>query len=312
MKKQMKSMIAAMLAVLTLLSCTAFCVTPIAADTKAAQTVTRPALLKSVTAYRTDYQTKKWVKDSKTSFKYKNAYPVLIQTYEYEAQATTKSTFQYTFYKNNLPKTRKEYKDGALEWIVQYNKNGAIERMDLRNEQVKKERIFQYADGAPYFTAVLHNNIFYNIDQPKVVDFTMEEIDSIAVKTRKNGLLEKTTNCGLYANWNADEEKEWQMFNGTYTVNYDENGIAHDTYAVFRSGPSGKALCFKVKIENGRVIQAIRKTWIQPEGGKAHWENEEKFVFQYTDTAIDNARYSLMINHCMITSDSSYYMYNWY
>ncbi len=313
MKKRKRMLLAAVLAALMLLSCAAgnFAFAAKAAQTEEAR-VTRPALLRAFTRYEMDFKTKEWKKAEKTTFKYENAYPVLIKTYAYDAKTVSKTAFDYKFYKNNQPKAREQYKDGRLEWNVAYNRDGTISEMNCTNEQAKMERFFQYANGAPYFTVVLHSNIYYDLDRPDDVDFTMEEVDSISVTTRSNGLLKKTVNTGLYANWNRDEEKVWRRFNGTYTANYDANGVVKNTSAIYRMGPSGNEWSFSATVKDGRITQVIQKRWSNDASGKGHWMNMNKYVFQYTDTRISKVRYAQMLNDCLLTSSSTYYFYNWY
>lgn len=313
MKKVLKKAALIVLSLIMLVSCfVAPSGTALAAKSKKETKVTKPALVESVVKYRVDYKTGKWVKEKKTGFEYSKKYPTLIKEYEYDSKMSTKTTLKYSFFENNNPKFRKEYKDGKLEWVVKYHKNGTINRMDRKDETVVDEKIFQYANGAPYFTLVLHNSIFYNDSKKKVVDFTMEEVDSVAVTTRENGLLKKTTNTGLYANWNEGEKKIWTRFNGVYTANYDVNGIVSWTSAKFKLGPSGKQLKFIATIKDGRVVKVVKQSMGIDEKGNSKWVNEAKYVFTYTNKKIDTARYSLMINDILLTSGSTYYIYNWY
>lgn len=312
MKKRTASVLAFILAAVMLLCCSGANLFAFAAQSAVEKAVAKPALIKSFTSYQFDYATKKWVKDSKTSFRYENGYPVLMVNYAYDAAATTRTEFDYNFFKNGNPKTRNEYKDGVLEWTVTYNKDGTVNRQDSKTREAKKELIFQYANGAPYFTMVLHNNIIYRYDQPKKVDYTMEEIDAVSVVAGSNGLLKKTTNTGLYANWNNGEEKTWERFNGTYTAEYDKNGVVNKTSALYRFGPSGKELSFKVTYKDGRIASVTQRRWFNDGSKNGRWENEQKFVFRYTDTKIDRIRYAAMINDCVLTSSSTYYIYHWY
>ncbi|MBR3552138.1 MAG: hypothetical protein IKN72_01985 [Clostridia bacterium] len=313
MKKVLKKAVLIVLSLIMLVSCfTAPLGMAFAAKSNEETTVTKPALVESVIKYRVNYKTGKWEKEKKTRFEYSKMYPTLIKEYEYDSKMSAKTTLKYTFFENNNPKVRKEYKDGKLNWVVKYHKNGTINRMDRKGETVVDEKIFQYANGAPYFTMVLHNSIFYNDSKKKAVDFTMEEVDSIAVTTRENGLLKKTTNTGLYANWNEGEKKIWTRFNGVYTANYDVNGIVSWTSAKFKFGPSGKQLKFIATVKDGRVVQVVKQSMGVDESGNSKWVNESKYVFTYTDQKIDNARYSLMINDILLTSGSTYYIYNWY
>ena len=313
MKKVLKKAMLIVLSLIMLVSCFAAPLgTVLAAESKKETKATDPALVESVVKYRVDYKTGEWEKEKKTRFEYSKKYPTLIKEYEYDSKVSAKTTLKYSFFENNNPKVRKEYKDGKLDWVVKYYKNGTINRMDRKGETVVDEKIFQYANGAPYFTMVLHNSIFYNDSKKKVVDFTMEEVDSVAVTTHENGLLKKTTNTGLYANWNEDEKKIWTRFNGVYTANYDVNGIVSWTSAKFKFGPSGKQLKLIATIQDGRVVEVVKQSMGTDEEGNSKWVNEAKYVFTYTDKKIDNARYSLMINDILLTAENTYYIYNWY
>ena len=263
-------------------------------------------LIKSVVRYEMNYQTKKWEKAIKKTYKYKKAYPVSIKTYDYGQNKSSTVTMKYSF-KKNKPTAMEQYEsDGMPGWKVTYNSNGSISRMDREDADGSMERIFQYARGDQFFTVVLHRSVVYDpaSKKKKATNF-MEEVDSISVKL-KNGLLKKTINTGLYANWGADEEKTWERFNGTYTANYDRDGILSHTSAVFRMGPSGKDLRFKVTRKDGRVTQVIRQKW----GGK--WVDDAKFVFTYYKTRTDRQRYAAMINESIMDADNTYYIYNWY
>ena len=126
--------------------------------------------------------------------------------------------------------------------------------------------------------------------------------------TTENGLLKQTTNVGLYANWNAGDEKPWERFNGTYSAFYDADGIIEHTSAVFRAGPPGTPDLFDVQRENGRVTEVIRSE--QREGQTP--EAQERFVFTYTDVEITPARYAMMINETVIGPSNNFYRYYWY
>ena len=139
-----------------------------------------------------------------------------------------------------------------------------------------------------------------------------DEIDAITVKT-KNGLLKKTVNHGLYANYGDDIEKEWLHFNGTYTAQYDKNGILKQTSAVYRIGSSGKQNRFSVKRKGGKVVQVIKYRWdAAAKKGKGAWRKEEKYEFTYTKTKISKARYASMINSQLREEYHNYYVYYWY
>ena len=69
---------------------------------------------------------------------------------------------------------------------------------------------------------------------------------------------------------------------------------------------------FIATIKDGRVVKVVKQSMGIDEKGNSKWINEAKYVFTYTDKKIDNARYSLMINDILLTSGSTYYIYNWY
>lgn len=135
----------------------------------------------------------------------------------------------------------------------------------------------------------------------------MEEVDSIRITTQ-NGLLKRTLNTGMYANWSEGDPKEWQRFNGTYIANYDEDGILHDTSSSYRAGPPGGSLLFDVTKDNGKITEIVRSDRY-PDRDIVP---QNKYVFEYTDEAIDPARYANMINDHILSGDNTFYKFNWY
>ena len=148
----------------------------------------------------------------------------------------------------------------------------------------------------------------YTIRKDGEVSGDKEEMDSITVVSN-GGLLVKATNTGMYANWNTGEKKEWQRFNGTYTVEYDADGIAALASGVFRAGPSGLQNKFAVTKENGRVTEAIV---LIPNNETGGYDEFSKFTFEYADTEISDSRYAMMINSFLLGEANSYYRYLWY
>ena len=280
-----------------------------AAAVQASSKKSGPMLVKSVAVYQINYDTGKWTKYLKKDYKYKKGYPSSIRTYDYTARHASTSKFRYTF-KNNRPKNMKKYNgEGKLEWAVTYFSNGTINNMKVSDKYGIRQRIYQYGDGGPYFTLVLHYNDLHDPEQG-VGNGSMEEVDSISVTT-ENGLLKKTVNTGIYANVNENEAKQWVRFNGLYRADYDSDGILKGTTAKFKYGPSGKEYNFKVKKKNGRITQVIRQRW-EKRDGRGEWNDVEKIVFKYTDQKVDKQRYSMMINEQIIGTDNNYYIYNWY
>ena len=137
---------------------------------------------------------------------------------------------------------------------------------------------------------------------------TMEEVDSIDV-TKNGELLKKTVNTGMYANWNDGETKEWQRFNGTYTANYDSDGIIHDTTAVFRAGSFSGEDHIKVTKNKGRVSE-VETSVYYPDNNTTMIS--DKYVIEYTDSEIDAARYANMINDIVLGQGNNFYKYFWY
>ena len=58
----------------------------------------------------------------------------------------------------------------------------------------------------------------------------------------------------------------------------------------------------------GRITEVIRKT-TTPDGETAP---DARIVFEYYDTSVDPARYSLMINAHIMEEGNNFYIYNWY
>ena len=200
-----------------------------------AATISNPALVSKVTVFQTDYSSEDggWIDPTIYEYEYENAYPVSRKFTEHESTSIT--NFKYEF-SDGLPSgmTCNDYfnEDWTLE--TSYTSNGLVDRIVTKDETGRKigEKIFQYGNQDEYFTLVLHENII-SPPEDKILDH-MEEVDSIIVTT-ENGLLSKTVNDGIFANHNDEEEKEWLRFDGTYTANFDANGILDYTSAVYKS-----------------------------------------------------------------------------
>lgn len=258
-------------------------------------------LVSSVTKYQFNMQTEEWMLESKTDYAYENGYPVSVSVNYPDAQTTSSTTFQYTFDENGQPASAK-ISDGVSLTTVEYNKGRVWKRTNEIKGNYKREEFFQYGNNDGYFTLLVSAlNTF-------VDPMTMEEVDSIDV-ARRDGLLKKTINTGMYANWNEGDEKEWQRFNGTYTANYDSDGIIHDTTAVFRAGSYAGEDRVKLSKSKGRVSEAETSIYY-PESKSTLIMN--RYVFEYTDVEINAARYASMINDIIMTDSNNYYKYFWY
>ena len=293
-----------------------------ACSSGSAGNISKPALVSKVTQYEIDYSSDAgdWVESRSYEYEYRDAYPVSQKTTEYGNVLV--DDFKYEF-KDGKPvkMTHKSQSDEAT-FNVRYTKKGLVNRVRTIDSTGRKfgEKVFQYGNRDEYFTLVLHENIISQPEDP-VVDH-MEEVDSVMI-TSENGLLRKTVNDGLFANYNDEEEKIWTRFDGSYTANYAANGILDNTTAVFSTFPgSGNQYKFDLTIENGRVTEAVRNRWAPADNANEEndsadenegvWEPEVRFVFEYTDTEISQARYASMINCFLLEGGGNYYIYNWY
>ena len=266
-----------------------------------------PALVKSVTLYGVDYETKVWTEWLRMDYTYDNGYPVTVTEVWPDADMGTVTTFSYE-YENGLPVSMSCETDGVPDHTAEYV-NGNLSRSSecFEDGQSTRQLLYMYGNGDGYFTAVLHSSHVgagpYAPDEPC---YNAEEYDAVNVTT-ENGLLRKTVNTGLYSNWMDGEDREWMRFNGTYTAEYDEEGILTGTSSTFRDGQAGIDYIFEVTRADGRVTEVIRKTKTGNE-----ITNDAKIVFEYCDIAVDSARYSLMINAHIMEQGNNYYIYNWY
>ena len=268
--------------------------------------VTRPRLVQTVTEYGLDDETNEWVPLRTWDFAYENGYPVSIDLYEIDADRHIVTTFAYDF-ADGLPAQRKTYdSDGTLVSVAEYH-NGCVYNVYEEDESRKYALYYQYGNGDEYFTMVLRDERSSFTEGAETISYYAEEVDAISV-TVQNGLLLKTVNTGMYANWGGAEEKEWLRFSGTYTAEYDADGIAALTSAVHRVGPSGTDSRFEVTKADGVVTDAVCYTPTN-DGG---WYAAARFAFTYTDLETTPSRYAQMINSFLMGSESSYYKYNWY
>ena len=274
---------------------------------EAAGSERRPALIKSVVEYGFDFETGEWYPRLETDYSYENGYPVSAVTKNAEDGGQRSRTFEYTF-EDGQPVSMKQFDgEGALASTTEYT-NGKISRIDAGSASgdAVSETLFSYTDSEEYFTLLFSSKVSQGDEDG--TGFTMEEVDGIAVTT-ENALLKKTVNTGLYANWNEGEEKEWLRFNGTYTANYDDDGILSSTSAVYRVGPPGVEDHFDLTWEDGRVTQAV---WSQqyPEQDAMP---TARFSFEYYDEMeIDPVRYAAMINAQIMGNEGNYYRFFWY
>ncbi len=270
--------------------------------------VTAPALVKSVTLYGVDYETKEWVKWEKKEYTYENGYPATLTTSYPGADEVSVETFAYSF-ENGLPLIMSASANGEADYTVEYNsgeRSKVSENVGIPGST--RHLVYIYGNDDGYFTAVLHSSHVGDPSDPAAPCYNAEEYDEVQVTVR-NGLLLQTVNRGLYSNWMDGEDREWMYFNGTYTVNYDSDGIISHTSSQFRDGQPSTDYLFEVKKAEGRVTEVIRKTQTADSG---EITNEAKIVFEYYDSAMDSGRYSRMINAHIMEEGNSFYIYNWY
>lgn len=270
--------------------------------------ITAPALVKTVTEYSRNYETQKWEKVRVLDYTYDNGYPTVVTMVEDDGAVQSKTEYKYTF-DGELPATR-SYSNGNYTFNVEYN-NGRTYHMTAKSLDGAGTQAdyYQYANDDDYFTFFLHEERIVAPDgDSEAENGEKEETDSVSVIS-KDGLLVKTTNTGMYANWITGEKKEWQRFNGTYTVEYDADGIAKLASGVFRAGPSGIQNKFAVTKENGKVTEAIV---LNPNNETGNYDEISRFTFEYTDAEISAGRYATMINSFIMGETNNYYRFLWY
>ena len=193
---------------------------------------------------------------------------------------------------------------------MEYN-NGRVYNVtsESRDGLTRSAIYFQYAHGDEYFTLALHERIQLPSEDGGFDDH-MEEADAVSVTT-KDGLLSKTVNTGMYANWSeaSGEEKQWLRFSGTYAAEYDGDGLLSAASAEHRIGPSGIEFKCEMTKENGLVTEAVK---LEPDYGTGGFSPASRFVFEYTDIEIPAGRYAAMINSFVTGSHNNYYYYFWY
>ena len=275
--------------------------------------ITKPALVSKVTRYDIDYDTGDWYEVLDTEFEYENAYPVSIKEYDVDSDETSVRAFKYEF-DGEMPVKAHITEAVGQTKEVSYTEEGYIDRIleTMTDGFGTYEQIYQYGNRDRYFTLVLHERVMINPDEPDEPDEHMEEVDSVMIDT-KDGLLVKTVNDGIFANYAGIENKKWERFDGSYTANYDGNGIVSETYAEFQTFPNpGPQLKFDITIEDGRVTEVVRNHYSTADSEEGSWVPEQKFVFEYTDVEIDAARYASMINYFAMDAENNYYFYHWY
>lgn len=292
-----------------------------ACSTDSSANISNPSLVSKVTKYEIDYNddARPWAEACTYEYEYKDAYPVTEKMTELDNVVDT--NFDYVI-EDGKPVSMTHNNPISGDTVqVSYTGEGLVDRVLSYDETGRKtgEKVFQYGNRDDYFTLVLHENIISPPEEP-VLDH-MEEVDSVIV-TSENGLLRKTVNDGLFANYNDEEEKIWRRFDGSYTANYAANGILDNTTAIFASFPgSGNQYKFDLTVKDGRVTEVTRNNWVpanteneeaSTEESDGKWDPELKFTFEYTDTEISPARYASMINYFLLDGGGNYYYYNWY
>ena len=268
-------------------------------------------LVSSVVTY--EYVGGKWRKTHKSTYTYSKGYPKSITSYYYDSKIKDTETFKYTFRSNGNPKIMDRYNSSGDKFLTcRYRKNGTIRTIDYDCDNIVWRETFQYGAGK-HFTIKIHEETRTNVsDDPKEEEYA-DEIDYVTV-TRKGGLLKKTLNRGIFANYdNVGTKKTWTDFMGTYTANYDSDGIISNTYAKFKGNSAyntGKQLKFKLKKKDGRIVQVIQYKWYNT-SGKGAWHPETKYVLKYGKKTISKYRFANMINDILM-GENNYYAYMWY
>ena len=283
----------------------AICAVLLCGACQTAGTVTKPALIQSATTYHKNRQSNEWVEEVSLVYTYENGYPVSIERTEQGFTTPSITTLEYTFENGKPVSMIQKSDDNSLVWNVEYNNGSRYFETATATEEdhaTYNSSRYAYANDDDYFTLLVHAN---HMESEGTEDI-MEEVDSVQV-TVENGLLAKTVNTGMYANWGSGEEKEWMRFNGTYTAEY-EHGIVKRLSTIYRAGPDDPETTFTVKTENGQIKEVLRTV----QYGDADPQEEVKVVFEYTDIETDLPRYCQMINAHVMGPASTYYYYNWY
>lgn len=265
-----------------------------------------PRLPKTVTEYAMDFETKQWEATRLWTYTYENGYPVLVDCFDLYEDTHYLTTHRYTF-QGGVPVTRETTDDGSdVVARVQYSQGRPyhIFKQDARQTMVSAD-YFQYANGDDYFTQLLHTYSAFDPEHPEYIE-QMEETDAISV-TANNGLLVRTVNTGMYANWNPETPKEWLRFDGTYAAVYDCDGIVICTSSVHRTGYSGIDDRFEAIRENGLITEATVLS--RDING---WSGLSKFVFEYTEEEMPASRYATMINSFLMGEENNWYKFFWY
>ena len=268
--------------------------------------ISNPTLVTKVINY--DKVQGKWVNSSTIEYSYENSYPKTKKLYEYDEKTPHITTYDYTFKKDKPSKMiSTDFNGGKLE--VSYENGVVMEDLYTSEDgSSTKKRIFQYGNNDNYFTFVFHKAVNKDITGNNYPTYYAEETDSISVTT-KNGLLNKTINTGLFANYDEGTPDEWTRFNGTYTVDYDETGIVSNTSVKSLQGYSGDVFKTKLTKENGRVTEVIK---YQYNDQTNKWNEIRKIEIEYSDIKIDKYRYASMINAFIMEEENTYYIYSWY
>ena len=265
-----------------------------------------PYFPQKVTEYDRNYETGEWEAVRIYTFTYENGYPVLVDCYDINLDDHQITRHQYTF-QDGVPLTRETSNDNGNDQTRVEYKDGNV--YNIRKESADKmsvsEMYFQYGNGGNYFTMVMHASYSQDPNLPDAFG-AAEESDAVSV-TESNGLLVRTVNTGMYANWNEETEKEWLRFSGTYAAVYDCDGIVACTSSVHRTGPSGIDNRFETVRENGVITKAYV---LNPEGEE--WTCYARFDFEYTDVAMPSFRYAAMVNSFLMGEENNWYKFFWY
>ena len=274
---------------------------------KNSSTVRNERLIKSVIEY--EKSKNEWRKFAYIEYDYEYKYPIEKRLYEYEEKEPIITKFKYTF-KDSIPTKRREFDESGIKKLeVKYKKGNIIEEKTIQADQSGSyEKIYQYANNDKYFTLVFHKGVNKDTSGNNYPNYYAEEVDAVSTTVEK-GLLKKTINTGLYSNWDDGQDDEWLRFNGTYTVNYDNDGIINNTSVKNRVGYSGKEYKYEHVYVDGRIEETTRYKY---NPSTESWEEDRKYDFEYTNEKIDADRYASMINANIMEEGNTYYIYMWY
>ena len=255
-------------------------------------------LIKQVTYYNYNMDSKKYKKYSKTNYAYKNGYPVEINKTSYSGDSLTTQTVKYKM-KKGKPKSAKHYNDIKRKdenWS--YDSKGRLTKRVYKKSFISSEkRTYTFKYNKQGFATQYAYNEVYKYPGEKAETYNSKYRYTY---TMKSGLPKQMESRYIYSDGTADT--------GKYVVKYNSKGLAtHVQYHYSDGSVSDSSRTIKYTIKKGKVTQAV-VTYMY--AGKV--DSKEKYTFSYTSEKVGKARYANMINAIVLEGRTAYGAYNWY